>query len=185
MANLILRLFQINPQYKIPTLVDDEHVIWDSNAIIIYLVEKYAKNDFLYPKDPVIRSLINQRLFFNAGVLFPALRTCTEPVLFGDQAMPQGKHIEGIKNALNLTNALFSGNKFLVGDTISLADYAAITSVTQYETYIKIDDIVWPYINPWIKRVQEQIKNFDLNTKGVNQFKEAVANKMKINSAKV
>lgn len=30
-------------------------------------VDKYAKDDFLYPKDLAIRAKINQRLYFGAG----------------------------------------------------------------------------------------------------------------------
>jgi hypothetical protein len=36
------------------------------------MIEKYAKNDYLYPKDNfLLRSIINERLFFNASFLFP------------------------------------------------------------------------------------------------------------------
>lgn len=33
----------------------------------MYLVDKYAKDDSLYPKDLTVRARINQRLFFGAG----------------------------------------------------------------------------------------------------------------------
>ena len=35
-----------------------------------YLVDKYAKNDSLYPKDPKTRAVINQRLYFDLGNLY-------------------------------------------------------------------------------------------------------------------
>lgn len=73
---------KINPQHTIPTLVDDDFVLWDSHAIAIYLVEKYGKDDSLYPKNLETRSKINQRLFFDASVIFPpatALVVCTQP----------------------------------------------------------------------------------------------------------
>lgn len=41
-----------------------------SRAIITYLVEKYAKDDSLYPKDVNKRALVLQRLFFDATVLY-------------------------------------------------------------------------------------------------------------------
>ena len=42
-----------------------------SHAIAIYLIEKYAKNDALYPKDLVQRTKINEKLFYDASYLFP------------------------------------------------------------------------------------------------------------------
>ena len=43
-----------------------------SHAINLYLIEKYARDDYLYPKhDFLLRATINDRLFFDAGFLFP------------------------------------------------------------------------------------------------------------------
>jgi hypothetical protein len=42
-----------------------------SHAILLYLVEKYAKNDDLYPKnDFLLRTKINEILFYEASCLF-------------------------------------------------------------------------------------------------------------------
>lgn len=40
-----------------------------SRAIMCYLVEQYAKDDSLYPKDPKKRSLVNQKLYFDSSTL--------------------------------------------------------------------------------------------------------------------
>ncbi|CRL07092.1 CLUMA_CG020091, isoform A [Clunio marinus] len=60
---------KLNPQQTIPTLVDNGFALAESRAINIYLAEKYGKDDSLYPKDHKIRSVINQRLFFDMGSL--------------------------------------------------------------------------------------------------------------------
>lgn len=56
-----------------PTLDDKGFIIWDSQAICAYLVDKYGKDDKLYPKDLQLRARCNQRLFFNASSLFVRL----------------------------------------------------------------------------------------------------------------
>lgn len=41
-----------------------------------YLVEKYAKDDSLYPKDPKKRGIVDQRLYFDIGTLYDNIGTC-------------------------------------------------------------------------------------------------------------
>lgn len=65
-----------NPQHTIPMLEDDAKYIWDSHAVSVYLIEKYGDDQFLYPKDLYKRAVIDQRLHFDSGVLFPSLQKC-------------------------------------------------------------------------------------------------------------
>jgi len=44
-----------------------------SRAIMQYLMDKYAKDDSLYPKDLKTRAVINARLNFDCGTLWPRL----------------------------------------------------------------------------------------------------------------
>lgn len=69
-----IKIFQLNPQHTIPTLLEEDgFVICDSHAINAYLVNKYAKDDALYPKDYRKRAVVDQRLHFDTGILFTRL----------------------------------------------------------------------------------------------------------------
>lgn len=58
-----------------PTLVDDGFVLIESRAIAIYLIEKnFPSGHSLYPKDATERALINQKLQFDCGTLYPRIR---------------------------------------------------------------------------------------------------------------
>lgn len=73
---------KINPQHTIPTIVDDGKSVWDSAAIMTYLVGKYASDDSLYPKDLYLRAVVDQRLYFNCTVLGTAGGTIAVRILF-------------------------------------------------------------------------------------------------------
>src|SRR4051812_46471375 len=55
----------INPNGKVPVLVDGDVVIWESRAINAYLASKYQKDD-LYPTDPVRRAMVDQWSYWQA-----------------------------------------------------------------------------------------------------------------------
>ena len=60
----------INPQHTVPTMVDGSLVLNESRPIAGYLVNKYGKDDKLYPKDPVARAKVDQRLYFDMGTFY-------------------------------------------------------------------------------------------------------------------
>ena len=68
--HLTPEFIKINPQHTIPTLVDNGFSVWESRAILSYLVDKYAKDDSLNPKDPKKQAVVNQRLYFDMGTLY-------------------------------------------------------------------------------------------------------------------
>lgn len=39
---------------------------------MVYLVQAYGKDDSLFPKDPKKQAVVNQRLQFDLGTLYPA-----------------------------------------------------------------------------------------------------------------
>lgn len=162
----------MNPHHTVPTLDDNGNYIWDSHAISTYLIQKYAKDDSLYSKDLLTRSLIDQRLHFNSGVLFPALRNALFSILVEGNAGFSSRLIKAIESAYKLLNALFRENDYLVGDTVTVGDLACITTVTQLEVVVDIDDVQYPNIRPWLKRMEELPNFYDINIDSVDAFRE-------------
>lgn len=63
---------KINPQHKVPAIVDDGFCLDESRAICTYLINRYGqKVQHLYPEDPEQRAVIDQLLNFDASVIFP------------------------------------------------------------------------------------------------------------------
>ena len=63
---------KLNPLHKVPVLVDDDFVLSESRAIMAYLVNAKKPESSLYPSDPKARARIDQRLYYDATVVFPS-----------------------------------------------------------------------------------------------------------------
>ncbi|XP_035891707.1 glutathione S-transferase 4-like [Anopheles stephensi] len=154
----IAALTKLNPQHTIPTLVDDGHVIWESYAIALYLVEKYDQDGVLYPKDPKVRSVVNQRLFFDIGTLY-------KNVLAGIDEMIADKRLSEelerkLQQALDLTEKFVTERPFIAADHLTLADIFVLGSITTLE-WIRYDLERYPGIRSWVKKVTAEFPDYD------------------------
>lgn len=61
---------KLNPNGKMPTIVDGDFVLWESNAILSYLATREGK---LLPKDLKQRALVDQWLFWQSSHFGPAV----------------------------------------------------------------------------------------------------------------
>ncbi|XP_055921908.1 glutathione S-transferase 1-like [Eupeodes corollae] len=143
-----------NPQHTVPVLEDDGHCLWDSHAIAAYLVNKYGKDDALYPKDPLKRAVVDQRLHFDSGVLFANARNITAPLFIRNVTdVPQEK-IDLLNEGLNFLES-FLVHDFIAGETMTIADFSILSTVTTYEAVVPIDAARTPKLVAWIKRMSK------------------------------
>src|SRR4051812_27452327 len=61
----------LNPMGKLPSLVDGELVLWESNAINWYVAEKHPQSRLL-PESLAARARVQRWMFFQAGHVSPA-----------------------------------------------------------------------------------------------------------------
>jgi glutathione S-transferase len=62
----------LNPNGLVPTLVDDDLVLWESNSIVRYLAGRYGPGP-LEPADLKMRALANQWMDWQLSVVAPAI----------------------------------------------------------------------------------------------------------------
>lgn len=175
----------MNPEHTVPTLDDGNGlIIWDSHAIVTYLIDMYADNDSLYPKDLGQRARCNQRLFFNNGILFPRFRAISRHVFSGGDSIPDD-FVESIHNTYNTLEAFLESSPFLVGDEMTVADICTSVTITCLSTVVAINEDNFPNIFTWLDRIKEEIPFFDEdNAPFVQEYEEIISSKMETNKLK-
>lgn len=141
-----------------PTLVDNDFIIWESHAICAYLVDKYGKNDKLYPKHLRLRAKCNQRLFFNVGSLFPRLRDCTVPILF--RGCTQEK-VDAIDACYAILEVFLTTDPFLVGEQLTIADICIAGTVLPLGIYSPLKTDQHSHIFAWLNRINQTVPFFE------------------------
>jgi glutathione S-transferase len=117
----------LNPSGTIPTVIDGDFVIWESNTVCRYLANKYGATD-LYPPDTRDRALCERWMDWTLGSLHPALvplyaMLVRTPEAARDRAAIENMREKCMKLFSVLDDALEEGG-FLTGRTLTLADIA-------------------------------------------------------------
>lgn len=160
---------KINPQHTIPTLVDNDFAIWESRAICVYLVEKYGKNDSLYPKDPKVHAIINQRFYFDMGTLFKNFYEYFFAGFYGKEKDPA--NLTKLNESVELLDGFLEATGFVAGTKkISLADLCIYASVSTFAVF-DYDFTPYPRVQEWLTLMNETAPGRDLNQEGIEQMK--------------
>lgn len=161
----------MNPQHCIPTINDNGFCLWESRAISTYLIDKYAKNDLLYPKDLQKRAIIDQHLYFDLGTLVLRLGEFFYPQIRQNQPMDMTKK-KKCEEALELWNILLEGHKYSIDDSLTLADIVLVTTVSTYEL-LRFDFSKYSNVNRWYELCKETIPGYhEINETGMEIFRK-------------
>jgi glutathione S-transferase len=151
-------LMALNPNGKVPVLVDGDFVLWESRAINAYLAGLHPERG-LHPQDLRERALVDQWSLWQAIHLGPAMqKVALERVFkarFGMGAPDEAAAEASLKETyrfLAVLEARLGGRDWVVKD-LSLADFAlATTFVYRKPAGISLDE--FPAVAAWIERVE-------------------------------
>ncbi|XP_022208432.2 glutathione S-transferase D5-like [Drosophila obscura] len=138
---------KINPQHTIPTLVDDGLAIWESRAILIYLVEQYGKDDSLYPKDPQKQALVNQLLQFDLATLYDAFASYYYKILHTGKIGPP-EALKKVETGFELLNTFLEGQDYVAGSQLTIADISILATISTIEV-VDFDLKKYPNVARW------------------------------------
>jgi glutathione S-transferase len=114
----------LNPNGKVPTLVDGDTVLWESNAIMCYLAGKGDTD--LWPKSAK-RYDILRWMFWESNHLTNALNRLFGQKFFNRDNPDQGiveRATKDFRKYAEVLDANLADNSYVTGDTLTLADFA-------------------------------------------------------------
>lgn len=170
-----------NPLHTIPALEDGDFVLADSHAILTYLVSKYGaeKRATYYPSDLRTRATVDQRLFFDATLLFPKIRSIVISVLKDGAAGPSPQQIAEVNEAYGFAEKYLERTPFIATDHITVADISCVSSVSTLDVFVPVGE-EFPKLREWWEKLQAQEWYEKANVPGLTQFagilKQAIAN---------
>jgi len=144
---------KLNPNGKIPTIVDhdnDDFVVFESGAILIYLAEKTGK---LLPTDVKGRSTVIQWLMFQMGGVGPMMGQANVFYRYAPERIPYAidRYHREVRRLFEVLNTRLADREYLAGD-YSIADIAHYGWVWGYRwTGVSIDGL--DHLAGWLSRV--------------------------------
>jgi glutathione S-transferase len=117
---------KINPAGRVPVLVDDDLVLTESVAIVLYLAEKYSYKGLL-PTDIKQRSQVYRWLLFTATELEqPLWRISRHTALYPEHLRLPAEVALARQDFTDMVAVLeehMQESKFIVGNTVTVADF--------------------------------------------------------------
>jgi GST-like protein len=112
----------INPNAKVPAIVDGDATVFDSNAILLYLAEKTGK--FLPANTPAARGELLSWLMFVATGVGPFSGQAVHFKHFAPEKLPYAntRYQYEVGRHYGVLNARLDGRRYMVGDTYTIVD---------------------------------------------------------------
>jgi glutathione S-transferase len=153
----------LNPRHRVPTLVDGDFVLWESNAIVEYLDDAYpGRGAPLFPGDARMRATVRRLISETDDYFDKALDPLTTQA-FGKK--PEERDPQAIASARKAVMDEFAQfTQYLKGDflagPLSAADFALyplVAFVNRSETKLPdldADGMMTPGIRAWKARIE-------------------------------
>lgn len=145
---------EMNPNGRIPVIVDrdnDDFVVFESGAILVYLGEKFGK---LYPQDPKLRSRTLQWVMFQMGGIGPMMGQANVFYrYFPEKIQPAiDRYQKECRRLFEVLDTRLGQSEYLACDEFTIADIANWCWVRTYEwSGVSIEGL--PHLQRWIDAI--------------------------------
>ena len=144
----------INPNGKVPVMVDGSLTLFESMAINLYLAKKYNKNG-LYPASVEDQALAEQWSFWGMTEVEKSLLTILIDMFMTapDKRKPDvvADALKALPKPFGVLNGALQGREYLLGSKFTVADLN-LASICSWSRPIKYDFTPFPNVGAWLDR---------------------------------
>jgi glutathione S-transferase len=149
----------MNPHGRVPVIADGDAVAWESHTILRYLAAKHGGARF-WSDDPAARTRVEGWMDWSQTSLQPDF---LNGVFWGFYRTPEEKRnwpaikaaVARCANHFGKLDRLLEGKAFLLGDTLTLADITAGTSLYRYFE-LEIERPQLAQVERWYRALKER-----------------------------
>jgi len=147
------KFLKINPNGRIPAIIDDGFAVFESGAILLYLAEKFGK---LIPDSVRGRSLVTQWLMWQMGGLGPMHGQANVFFRYFPEKIPAviARYQGETMRLLTVMNTRLAQEEFLAGQ-YSIAEIACWPWVMQHD-WAGLDISELTHLGRWLKSIGER-----------------------------
>jgi glutathione S-transferase len=153
------RLGEVNLNAKLPVLIDGDFVLWESCAIMQYLADG-TPGQTVWPQERRARADVSRWMFWACQHFAPAIGILTWEHLWkkyvtGQDADPKevARGEADLAEAARVLDKHLATRQWLVGDAVSLADYAVVAPLMYKEkAHLPLAD--YPHLLAWFERIR-------------------------------
>ncbi|HEY4167171.1 MAG TPA: glutathione S-transferase family protein [Reyranella sp.] len=145
---------KVNPNGKVPTLVDGDFKLFESMAINLYLAKRFNKDGF-WPASPEDQARCYQWSFWGMTEIEKPLLTVlidmfmTAPDKRKPEAVAEAQ--KTLPKPFAVLNAALEGHECLLGSNFTVADLN-LASILSWSRPIKYDFKPYPNVGAWLDR---------------------------------
>jgi glutathione S-transferase len=143
----------MNPNARVPTLVDGDYVLWESNSVMRYLCMAYGQGTPIYPQDPKQRAAVDRWLDWTLSTVQPVDR----PVFWALVRTPKEKQdmariqkdADAAAPVWAIADRQLSTRLYFEGDQFTIADIAVGAFARRWLGFTGIEKPAFAHVERW------------------------------------
>ncbi|XP_022816225.1 glutathione S-transferase 1-like [Spodoptera litura] len=159
-----------NPMRTVPVLEDEDFILHDGHAILMYLADAYGTEDSWYPKDYKTRALVNQKLSFINEIIFSGFKKIAYSVVVERRKTLMPQWIETIEEGYSIMEKFLSKTTYIATDDVTIADLSAYSNMSCLMYVIPVDRQKYPKTLKWCHVMEMQPYCKEFNNKSAATF---------------